>query len=60
MKIFKKILNKPSLHERVLILERAVEELSKKNISQTTTEKDEAATLSQILDEWLNGEEGEE
>lgn len=32
-------------------------ELSKKTISQTTTEKETPATTSEILDEWLNGKE---
>ena len=36
-------------------LETKVEELSKKKISETTTEEEEAVPMSQILDEFLNG-----
>ena len=60
MSIFKKIFKRPSLRERVETLEKAVAELSKKTISQTTTEKDEPLTPTQMLDEWFNGEEGDE
>ena len=57
MSIFKNIFKRPSLRERVATLEKAVAELSKKTISQTTTEKDEPPTPTQILDEWFNGKE---
>ena len=60
MSIFKKIFKRPSLRERVVTLEKAVAELSKKTISQTTTEKDEPPTPTQILDEWFNGKEDDE
>lgn len=60
MSIFKKIFKRPSLRERVATLEKAVTELSKKTISQTTTEKDEPPTPTQILDEWFNGKEDDE
>ena len=67
MSIFKKIFKRPSLRERVATLEKAVAtlekavaELSKKTISQTTTEKDEPPTPTQILDEWFNGKEDDE
>ena len=60
MSIFKKIFKRPSLRERVATLEKAVSELSKKTISQTTTEKDEPPTPTQILDEWFNGKEDDE
>lgn len=60
MSIFKKILGKPTLRERVVALEKAVAELSKKTISQTTTEKEAPPMPGQILDEWFNGKEDEE
>lgn len=60
MSIFKKIFKRPSLRERVATLEKAVAELSKKTISQTTTKKDEPPTPTQILDEWFNGKEDDE
>lgn len=60
MSVFKKIFKRPSLRERVATLEKAVSELSKKTISQTTTEKDEPPTPTQILDEWFNGKEDDE
>ena len=60
MSIFKKIFKRPTLRERVATLEKTVAELSKKTISQTTTEKDEPPTPTQILDEWFNGKENDE
>lgn len=60
MSIFKKIFKRPSLSERVATLEKAVAELSKKTISQTTTEQEEPPTPTQILDEWFNGKEDDE
>ena len=60
MSIFKKIFKRPSLRERVATLEKADAELSKKTISQTTTEQEEPPTPTQILDEWFNGKEDDE
>lgn len=60
MSIFKKIFKRPSLRESVATLEKAVAELSKKTISQTTTEQEEPPTPTQILDEWFNGKEDDE
>ena len=60
MSIFKKIFKRPSLRERVATLEKAVAELSKKTISQTTTEQEEPPTPTQILDECFNGKEDDE
>lgn len=60
MSIFKKIFKRPSLRKRVAALEKAVAELRKKTISQTTTEQDEPPTPTQILDEWFNGKEDDE
>lgn len=49
---------KPRLKDRVEALEKAVAELSKRTISQTTTAEESLVPYSQIIDEWLNGEEG--
>lgn len=49
---------KPRLKDRVEALEKAVAELSKRTISQTTTAEESPVPYSQIIDEWLNGEEG--
>jgi len=48
------------LEERTSALETKVEELSKKTISQKTLQEDENPSPSQILNEWLNGEEEED
>lgn len=48
------------LEERTAALETKVEELSKKTISQKTLQEDENPSPSQILNEWLNGEEEED
>ncbi len=45
------------LEERLLQAERRIDELEKKTISKRTLEKDPPPSASQILDEWLNGEE---
>lgn len=60
MSIFKKIFKRHSLRERVATLEKAVAELSKKTISQTTTEQEEPPTPKQVWDEWFNGKEDDE
>lgn len=39
-------------------LSEKVEELSKKTISQTTTAEGAPVSYGQIINEWLNGEEG--
>lgn len=44
-----------ALEEKVDKLTQAVAEMSKKTISQRTTEEEETVPFSQILDEWLNG-----
>lgn len=49
---------RPRLKDRVAELEKAVAELSKRTISQTTTADEPPVPYSQIIDEWLNGEEG--
>lgn len=45
------------LEDKTAALEAKVEELSKKTISQKTLQEDESPSPSQILNEWLNGEE---
>lgn len=45
------------LEERLLQAEKRIEELEKKTVSQRTLGKDPPPSASQILDEWLNGEE---
>lgn len=45
------------LEERLLQAEKRLDELEKKTISQRTLGKDLPPSASQILDEWLNGEE---
>lgn len=45
------------LEGKTAALEAKVEELSKKTISQKTLQEDEPPSPSQILNEWLNGEE---
>lgn len=57
MKILRE--NNYLLTKRVEALEEKVEELSKKTISQKTLEEDTPPPPSQILDEWLNGEEAD-
>ena len=57
MSIIDRLLRKTELEKRVTALERQVERLSRKTISQTTTEEDTPPTPTQILDEWLNGKE---
>ena len=52
--IFKKLF---SLRQRVEELEKKVEELSKK---PTQEEETDSVPFSQIVDEWLNGKEGED
>ena len=55
--IFKKLFGKrKSLRQRVEELEKKVEELSKK----PTQEETDSVPFSQIIDEWLNGKEGED
>lgn len=44
------------LEERLLRAEMRLDELEKKTISQRTLDK-EPPSASQIIDEWLNGEE---
>ena len=53
------IKDKKELCEKVEELEKKVGELAKKKISDTTTEEDEPVSVSQILDEYLNGDEEE-
>lgn len=53
------IKDKNELCERVTELEAKVKELSTKKISETTTEDEETVSVSQILDEYLNGDEEE-
>lgn len=48
---------KPKVKDRVAALENAVAELSKRTISQATTADEPPVPFSQIMDEWLNGEE---
>ena len=48
------------LEERTAALETKVKELSKKTISKKTLQDDESPSPSQILNEWLNGEEEED
>ena len=48
---------KPKLKERLAALEKAVAEFSKQTISQAKTANDPPVPFSQIMDEWLNGEE---
>lgn len=60
MNFFSKIFKRPSLKERVALLEKLVTELSRKTISKTTTEEDTLPTPKQILNEWFNGKEGDE
>ena len=47
------------LEDRVCELEKRIDELQKRTISQKTLEKDTPPTMNQIMDEWLNGEEGD-
>lgn len=53
------IKDKKELCEKVAELEAKVKELSTKKISETTTEEDDPVSVSQILDEYLNGDEEE-
>ena len=53
------IKDKKELCEKVAELEAKVKELSTKKISETTTEEDEPVSVSQILDEYLNGDDEE-
>ncbi len=48
---------KPRLKDRVAALEKTVAELSKRTVSQMTTADEPPVPFSQIMDEWLNGEE---
>lgn len=52
--IFKRI---KRLEDKVAELEKSNAELSKRTISQTTTAEEPPVPFSQIVDEWLNGEE---
>lgn len=45
------------LEERLLRAEKRLDELEKKTISQRTLDKAPPPSASQIIDEWLNGEE---
>ncbi len=47
------------LEDRVCELEKKIDELQRRTISQKTLEKDAPLTTNQILNEWLNGEEGD-
>lgn len=51
---------KKALAEENEALRGQIAELSKKTVSDMTTKEDEPPTAAQILDEYLNGEEGEE
>jgi hypothetical protein len=53
------IKDKKELCEKVAELEAKVKELSTKKISETTTEEDDPVSVSQIFDEYLNGDEEE-
>ncbi len=48
---------KHRIKDRVAALEKTVAELSKRTISQITTAEEPPVPYSQIIDEWLNGEE---
>lgn len=59
MSFLKRLLKRKSLWKRVTELESDVAELKKKKISDRTQEEDEQASYSQIVNEWMNGEENE-
>ncbi len=44
------------LEERICALEKRIDEISKRTISQKTLQDEPMPSASQILDEWLNGE----
>ena len=45
------------LENRVGALEKKIEEMQKRTVSQKTMEEDQPPTASVIIDEWLNGKE---
>lgn len=45
------------LENRVDALEKKIEEMQKRTVSQKTMEEDQPPTASVIIDEWLNGKE---
>lgn len=56
--IFKKLFGKrKSIRQRVKELERQMEELKQKPVQD---EENEGVPFSQVVDEWLNGKEGED
>lgn len=55
--MFKRIINALNIFKRLKVLEEEVNKLKKKTISQLTLQDDEGASVKQIIDEWLNGEE---
>ena len=55
--MFKRIKRALNIFKRVSLLEEKVEELSKKTLSQLTLQNEEGASVNQIINEWLNGEE---
>lgn len=55
--MFERIKRALNIFKRVSLLEEKVEELSKKTLSQLTLQNEEGASVNQIINEWLNGEE---
>ena len=55
--MFRRIINALNIFKRIRVLEEKVDALSKRTISQLTLSDDESVSTSQIVDEWLNGEE---
>ena len=55
--MFRRIINALNIFKRLKVLEEKVNKMSKRTLSQLTLQDEEGASVKQIIDEWLNGEE---
>lgn len=55
--MFRRIINALNIFKRLKVLEEKVDKMSKRTLSQLTLQDEEGASVKQIIDEWLNGEE---
>ena len=58
--MFKRFFKALNIFKRIKEVEKKVEELSKRTISQRTLRDEDRASVNQIINEWLNGEDKED